>query len=117
MSVRAEARKRWEAFVGAFSALGEEARGMSPAAACVLMAAAAEYENDSDKGFRPLSAGVPGCAVFSGEQIVMIPDAYMNCSEFWEIDSDFLRAKVTEEGVAYVRQYNEVFKLLLTTEK
>ena len=116
MSVRAEARKRWEAFVGAFSALGDEARGMSPAAACVLMAAAAEYDNDPATGFRPLLTGVPECAIFSEEHTITIPDAYMNCPEFWEIDSNFLRAKVTEEGVAYVRQHGGIFKLLIDQE-
>ena len=46
MSKRTEMKKRWDAFVQAFAALGNETFGMSPSAACVLLSAVVEVENN-----------------------------------------------------------------------
>lgn len=107
-----EARKKWNSFVAAFNALGTETRGMSPAAASVLLVAAAEYERDNAKGYQPLQAGVPGFAIFSEDKIVNIQYDYYGCREFWDIDCNFMRAKVTEAGVAYVKNHMDVFSVL-----
>ena len=112
MSKRTEMKKRWDAFVQAFSALGDETFGMSPSAACVLLSAVVEVENNSEEGFRDLNAGVPAYAIFAEEKMVRIPDAYSNCSEFWKRDTQLLRAKVTNAGVAYVNKHLEVFNIL-----
>ena len=111
-----EARERWNKFVAAFNALGDKTRGMSPAAASVLLVAAAEYESDNSKGCQPLSAGVPGFAVFSANKIVDIRHDYFDCPEFWDIDINNLRAKVTDAGVAYVKEHMDVFSVLLGEE-
>lgn len=63
MSERSEAVKRWNDFVAAFENLGPETFGMTPAAASVLLAAAAEYDSDCSRGYRPLICGVP-CFAF-----------------------------------------------------
>lgn len=111
-----EIKKRWNKFVNAFNALGTETRGMTPAAASVLLSAASEYESDNLKGYRPLITGVPSFAVFSKNKMVNVKQDYMGCSEFWAVDINYSRAKVTEAGVAYVNRHMDVFSVLLGEE-
>ena len=75
----AEVRKRWNRFVDAFHDLGAETRGMTPAAASVLLVAAVEFASDNSKGYQPLLAGVPSFAAFSVSRIV---DIYMELTLF-----------------------------------
>ena len=112
----AEVRERWNKYVAAFNALGDETRGMSPAAASVLLVAAVEFDSDNSKGYQPLSAGVPGFAIFSANRIVNIRHDYFDCPEFWDIDVNNLRAKVTDAGVTYVNDHIDLFSILLGEE-
>ncbi len=79
----AEVRERWNKFVAAFNALGDETRGMTPTAASVLLVAAVEYEKDNTKGYQPISAGVPEFAVFSEDGLIVdIIEAAKKYSDF-----------------------------------
>jgi hypothetical protein len=108
----AEVRKRWNRFVDAFHALGAETRGMTPAAASVLLVAAAEFASDNSKGYQPLLAGVPRFAAFSVNRIVDIRCDYFGCPEFWDVDINYQRAKITQAGVDYVNLHFDVFNIL-----
>ena len=108
----AEARKRWQKFVCAFNALGVETRGMLPEAASVLLVAAVDYEKDNDKGFQPIPAGVPGFAIFSGATTVDVRFDYSGCQKFWELDLNYMRAKITDTGCEYVKKYRDIFGVL-----
>ena len=107
-----EVRERWNKFVTAFNALGEESRGMTPTAASVLLVTAAEYESDNTKGYQPLQAGVPGFAALSVNKVVDIRNDYIGCPEFWAIDINNLRAKITDAGVGYVKDLIDIFNIL-----
>ena len=89
---------------------------MTPAAASVLLVAAAEFDSDNSKGYQPLSAGVPEFAIFSANKIVDIRHDYPDCPEFWDVDINNLRAKVTDAGVAYVKGHLDVFNIVLGEE-
>lgn len=109
----AKGLKRWNRFAAAFNALGEETRGMTPTAVSVLIPAAAEYTCDSSKGYQPLSAGVPSFVVYSADKIVDIRCDYSGCPEFWDIDVNYMRAKITQAGVDYINSHLDVFSILL----
>lgn len=109
---RVEACERWDKFVSAFNSLGAETYGMTPEAASLLPYAAAEYERDSKKGYRPLQSGVPKPAVVSnGEKMINIESDYPG--KFWKIDLNLQRAQITQEGVDYVNAHHDVFFILL----
>ena len=109
----AEVRKRWESFVVAFNALGSETRGMTPAAASLLLLAALDYVKDNTGGYQPIPAGVPGFALCTQDGLTVdIRNDYLGCSEFWDIDMNYPRAKITEAGVAYVNAHFDVFSIL-----
>jgi len=110
MSV-SEKKRKWLEFVAAFSALGDETLGMTPAAASLLALSVAEYMRDPNKGY-PLDAGAPIYAAASefGGPMIRVPDEYP--PGFWSIDRDYVRAQVTAAAQAYILSHIEVFALL-----
>jgi len=105
----------WNQYKRAFEQLGLETRGMSAIAAAALAEAAAAYYQDHKKGYQLLNAGPPAYACFDGKplSIIRIPDDYPGCQDFWDIDLNNLRAKITTPGVEYVKKHADVFQLLL----
>ena len=114
MTARQKMERQWRAFKDAFLNLGEESKGMTPAAASLLAVTAVEYEVDHSNGFQPLQAGAPLYAMRTedGGPIVSIPKDYLGCAEFWAVDTNNLRAQITPCGHAYVLKNIDVFKLL-----
>lgn len=114
MGVVVELRKKWNEFVVAFNALGAETRGMTPTAASFLLLAALEYTKDNTQGYRPIKAGVPEFAMFSEDGLTVdISRDYYGCPEFWDVDVNNSRAKITKAGVDYVEAHlNDVFMIL-----
>lgn len=105
---RLQMQRQWNRFVTAFNALGSETHGMTPEAASVLAQACAEVLKNPNAGYRSLQAGTP---LFVGS-VVDIPIAFSGCLNFWDIDSNNLRAKVTNDGCNYVVTHMSVFSLL-----
>ena len=113
MNMGVDERIKWNRFVAAFNALGTETRGMTPKAASLLLFAALEYVKDNTKGYQPIPAGVPGFALCSQDDLpVDIRTEYLGCPEFWDIDMNYPRAKITEAGVTYVDAHFDVFSIL-----
>ena len=114
MGMAVELRKKWNEFVAAFNALGAETRGMTPTAASLLLVTALEYTKDNAKGYQPIKAGVPGLALFSEDGLTVdISRDYYGCPEFWDVDVNNCRAKITKAGVDYVEAHlNDVFMIL-----
>ena len=109
----AEVRKRWENFVVAFNALGAETRGMTPTAASLLLLAALDYVKDNTGGYQSIPAVVPEFAMCSQDGLTVdIRTDYFGCPEFWDIDMNYPRARITEAGVAYVDAHFDVFSIL-----
>ncbi len=114
----AEVRERWNKFVAAFNALGEETYGMTPTAASVLFVAESEFESDDRKGYRSLQTGVPNFAVFSNDgKIVDITCDYSDCREFWDVDVNNFRARITQAGIEYIKKHLDVFQILIAKQE
>ena len=108
-----EHTRQWESFVNAFNALGDETRGMTPTAASLLLAAAIDYVNNAS-GYRPIPAGRPLLTRYSRDgDIIDIRRDYSRCAEFWDIEMNLTRARITQAGVDYVSQHMDVFGILL----
>ena len=112
MGAVADVRKNWNEFVAAFNALGDETRGMTPTAASVLFSARLGYEQAGFNGYQPIPAGVPEFALCSGAKMVDIRYEYSGCQEFWDIDSNNPRARITQSGIDYVDKHIDVFMKL-----
>ena len=109
----AEVMKKWTEFVAAFNALGDETRGMTPIEAGVLFLAAVNYEKKIYDGYLSIPTMVPEFVLCSGEKTVDIRYAYSGCREFWDIDLNHPRARITQSGIAYVNKHIDVFVKLL----
>lgn len=110
----AEKRKKWDEFVAAFKALGDETYGMTPAAAYQLAAAAVEYEADKTKGVRAqkLGAVIWAQGAEYGGPVVRIPEDYFAALGFWNINQNCFNAQVTQDACDYILKHIEVFQLL-----
>jgi hypothetical protein len=51
-------------------------------------------------------------AAFSVNRIVDIRCDYFGCPEFWDVDINYQRAKITQAGVDYVNLHFDVFNIL-----
>lgn len=103
----------------AFKNLGKKSRGMSPNEGYVLILGAKANADDRDKDKKPEEKGwigdlqhLPPVIAGAGQKSVRISDSYEECREFWEIDSDFQRARITSKGMEFVESNLEVYKIL-----
>ena len=108
----AEVMKKWTEFVAAFNALGDETRGMTPIEAGVLFLAALNYEKKIYDGYLSIPTMVPEFVLCSGEKMVDIRHEYSGCKEFWDVDLDYPRARITQSGIDYVDKHIDVFRKL-----
>ena len=106
----AEVMRKWNEFVAAFNALGDETRGMTPIEAVVLFFAALNYEKKIYDGYISIPTMVPEFALCSGEKMVDVRYEYYECKEFWAID--YPRARITQSGIDYVNKHLDVFMKL-----
>lgn len=112
-------RNEWIRYKKAFEQLGQEGRGMSPAAAAHLAETAKNCRQDNSKGWSSLVAAAPVYVTFDGHGIpkIFIPNDYLACQEFWKIDPNYNRAKITETGMKYVLEHGDIFALLAGAQK
>ncbi len=109
---------QWNAFVNAFNALGDETRGMIPTAASLLFYTAIDYLKDGSRGYQPIRAGRPLCSRYSrdGDIIDIIRD-YSKCAEFWDVEMNLTRVRITQAGIDYVNKHIDVFRILLDKQQ